>query len=96
MGEIGLRMALGAARGSVVRLMIVQGAKPAAVGLAIGVVASLLTTRLLSGLLFEVSPTDPVTFAGVLVLLISVVLLASYLPARRAASVDPQEALRDV
>lgn len=93
--EIGLRMALGAARGSVVRLMIVQGTKPAAVGLAIGVVVSLLTTRMLSGLLFEVSPRDPVTFAGVLVFLISVVLLASYVPARRAASVDPQVVLRD-
>jgi len=93
--EIGLRMALGAGRGSVVRLMIVQGAKPAAVGLAIGVLVSLLTTRVLSGLLFEITPTDPATFAGVLVLLIAVVLLASYMPARRAASVDPQDALRD-
>lgn len=93
--EIGLRMALGATRGSVVRLMIVQGAKPAAVGLAIGLLASLLTARVLSGLLFEITPTDPATFTGVLVLLGAVALLASYVPARRAASVDPQEALRD-
>jgi putative ABC transport system permease protein len=88
-------MALGATRGSVVRLMIAQGAKPAAAGLAIGLLASLLTARVLSGLLFEITPTDPATFAGVFLLLSAVVLLASYVPARRAASVDPQEALRD-
>ncbi len=93
--EIGLRMALGAARGHVVRLMVSQGAKPAAIGLAIGILASLLVTRVLSGLLFEVSPTDPVTFAGVSALLVAVTVLASYLPARRAASVDPQKALRE-
>ncbi len=75
--------------------MVSQGAKPAAIGLAIGIVASLLVTRVLSGLLFEVSPTDPVTFAGVSALLVAVAVLASYLPARRAASVDPQTALRD-
>ena len=92
--EIGLRMALGAARGHVVRLMVSQGAKPAAIGLGIGVLASLLLTRVMSGLLFAVSPTDPVTFAVVSVLLGAVAVLASYLPARRAASVDPQAALR--
>ena len=89
-------MALGAGRGSVVRLMIMKGASAAAVGLGIGILAALLMTRVLSGLLFEISPVDPATFAAVLVLLISVVLVASYLPARRAASIDPQEALRDV
>jgi putative ABC transport system permease protein len=93
--EIGLRMALGAARGHVVRLMVSHGAKPAAIGLAIGIVASLLVTRVLSAMLFEISPTDPVTFAGVSALLVAVTVLASYLPARRAASVDPQTALRD-
>ena len=93
--EIGLRMALGATRSSVVRLMTVQGAKPAALGLVIGLLVSLLTTRVLSSLLFEIAPTDPATLAGVLVLLTVVALLASYVPARRAASVDPQQALRD-
>ena len=93
--EIGLRMALGARRASVVRLMIMKGANAAAVGLGIGVLAALLMTRVLSGLLFEISPVDPATFGVVLVLLISVALLASYLAARRAASIDPQEALRD-
>ena len=93
--EIGLRMALGADRGHVVRLMVSQGTKPAAIGLAIGILASLLVTRVLSGLLFDVSPTDPATFAGVFVLFMAVTVLASYVPARRAASVDPQEALRE-
>jgi ABC-type lipoprotein release transport system permease subunit len=88
-------MALGARRGHVVALMIVQAARTAAVGLAIGVLASLLATRVLSGLLFEIAPTDPLTFVGVLVLFIVVVFLASYLPARRAASIDPQDALRN-
>lgn len=93
--EIALRMALGAAHGSVVRLMILQGTKPAAVGLVISLIASLLLTRMLSTLLVEVAPTDAATCAGVLVLLISVVLIATYLAARRAASVDPQVALKD-
>jgi putative ABC transport system permease protein len=93
--EIGVRIALGAERGHVVRLMVSQGAKPVAIGLVIVIFASLLVTRLLSALLFEVSSTDPVTFAGVVVLLLAVTLLASYLPARRAASVDPQVVLRE-
>ena len=93
--EIGVRMALGAEQGHVVRLMVSQGAKPVAIGLVIGIFASLLVTRLLSALLFEISSTDPVTFAGVIVLLLAVTLLASYLPARRAASVDPQVVLRE-
>jgi putative ABC transport system permease protein len=93
--EIGLRMALGAAQGQVVRLMVSQGAKPAAIGLVIGILASLLVTRLLSALLFDVSSTDPITFTGVVVLLLAVTLLACYLPARRAASVDPQVVLRE-
>ena len=75
--------------------MVSQGVKPAAIGLAIGILASLIVTRVLSGLLFEVSSTDPVTFAGVSALLVAVTVLASYLPARRAASVDPQKALRE-
>ena len=93
--EIGVRMALGAAQGHVVRLMVSQGAKPAAIGLVIGVLVSLLVTRLLSALLFEISSTDPPTFVGVVVLLLAVTVLACYLPARRAASVDPQVVLRE-
>jgi putative ABC transport system permease protein len=94
--EIGLRIALGAARGDVVRLMIWQGAKPSAIGLIAGVLAALLLTRLLSQFLFEITPTDPVTFVSVVVLLGVVIVLASYLPARRAAAIDPQVVLRDM
>jgi putative ABC transport system permease protein len=93
--EIGIRMALGAGRGNVVGLMIRQAARPAAAGLTLGLLAALLGTRVLSRLLFGVSPTDPATFAGVLILLAGVALLASYLPARRAACVDPQVVLRE-
>lgn len=92
--EIGLRMALGATRGHVVRLMIAHGAGPAAAGLAIGMVISLFSARLLSGLLFDVRATDPATFAGVIALLLIVTLVASYIPARRAARIDPLIALR--
>jgi putative ABC transport system permease protein len=93
--EIGLRMALGAARGDVVRLMIWQGAKPAAIGMIGGLAASLLVTRVLSPFLFETTPTDPGTFAGVVILFAAVIVLASYLPARRASSIDPQVVLKE-
>ena len=93
--EIGVRMALGAAPGDIVRLMVAQGAGPAAAGIVVGLFASVGLTRLLSGILFGVTATDPVTFAEVVALLVVVVVLASYLPARRAASVDPQIVLRE-
>jgi putative ABC transport system permease protein len=94
--EIGVRMALGAGRGDVVRLMVTKhGVKPAAVGLIVGLIASLGATRVLSNLLFGISPTDPATFAGVFALLAAVTVIASYVPARRAASVDPLLVLRD-
>jgi len=92
--EIGLRMALGARGGEVMRLVVRQGMWLALVGLAIGLVGSLALTRLMSSVLYGVSATDVVTFAGVALLLGSVVLLACYLPARRAAKVDPLIALR--
>ncbi len=92
--EIGIRMALGAQRSSVLRLIVGEGARLAFLGVAIGIAASLLITRLLSGLLFGVSATDPATFAGVAVLLSVVALLASYIPARRAMRLDPNIALR--
>jgi ABC-type antimicrobial peptide transport system permease subunit len=94
--EIGLRIALGAARRDVVRLMIWQGAKPSAIGMLAGIVAALIVTQLLSQFLFEIRPTDPVTFASVLLLLSVVIVLASYLPARRAAAIDPQAVLREM
>jgi len=92
--EIGIRVALGAQRGAVLRLIVGEGARLAVLGVAIGIAGSLVVTRLLSSLLFGVSATDPVTFAGVAVLLGVVALLASYIPARRAMRLDPHTALR--
>jgi putative ABC transport system permease protein len=92
--EIGIRMALGAQRTDVVRLVVGEGVRLAVLGVGIGIALSFLITRLLSSLLFGVSATDPITFAGVAVLLSLVALLASYIPARRAMRLDPNNALR--
>ena len=92
--EIGVRMALGAARRDVNRLVLREGVPLILMGLALGLVAALGLTRLMAALLFGVSPIDPVTFASVSVTLAAIALLASYLPARRAAGMDPTEALR--
>src|SRR5262249_4796521 len=92
--EIGIRMALGAERSDVLRLIVGEGAQLAVVGVAIGIGASFAITRLLSSLLFGISATDPITFAGVAALLSFVALLASYIPARRAMRLDPNAALR--
>jgi putative ABC transport system permease protein len=93
--EIGIRMALGAQQGDVVRRVLRHGFTLAVIGIAIGGAASVGMTRSMATLLHEVSPTDPLTFALVTVLLALVALLGSWLPARRAASVDPVVALRD-
>ena len=92
--EIGLRMALGAESSDVMRLVVKQGMWLAGAGLAIGLAGALVLTRLMSSVLYGVSATDVVTFAGVTMLLGLVVLIACYLPARRAAKVDPIVALR--
>jgi predicted lysophospholipase L1 biosynthesis ABC-type transport system permease subunit len=92
--EIGVRIALGAQHSDVLGLVLRQGATLAVTGIAVGVVGSLAMTRLLEGLVFGVSTTDPLAFLGVIVLLVGVALLASWLPARRAARVDPMNVLR--
>jgi len=92
--EIGIRMALGAPAGSVLRLVVGQGLKLVSAGVLLGLLCSLLLTRLMSSLLFGVSPTDPLTLTTISLVLVAVALLASYIPARRAAKVDPLIALR--
>lgn len=92
--ELGVRMALGATRSQVIKLVLKEGLQLTLAGLAIGLVGALALTHLLSSMLYEVGPTDPLTFAGVSVFLAAIALLASYLPAQRAAKVDPMVALR--
>jgi putative ABC transport system permease protein len=92
--EIGIRMALGAQTGAVLKLAVGYGLKLVLAGVAVGLVAAFILTRLMSTLLFGVTPTDPATFALISLLLISVAALASYIPARRATKVDPLIALR--
>jgi putative ABC transport system permease protein len=93
--EIGIRMALGAKRRDVLTMILSQGMRVASVGIVVGLAVALTITRLLISLLFEVSPTDPKTFAAVALTLAVVAFLACYLPARRATKVDPLVALRD-
>jgi putative ABC transport system permease protein len=95
-GEMGIRMALGAARADILRMVVRQGLVLALAGVAIGLAASLALTRLLSGLLYQVSVRDPLAFASGAFLFAAAAALASYLPARRATKVDPVAALREV
>jgi ABC-type antimicrobial peptide transport system permease subunit len=92
--EIGIRLALGATRWAVLRIVLGEGSKLVLLGAAIGAVAALGLTRLMVNMLFGVSAHDPLTLAGVAGLLILVALLACYIPARRAMKIDPMVALR--
>jgi putative ABC transport system permease protein len=92
--EIGIRMALGAERRDVLMMVVRQGIKLALIGVAIGIGGALVLTRFLASLLYGVKPTDPLTFIAVSLILIAVALTACYIPARRAARVDPMVALR--
>jgi ABC-type antimicrobial peptide transport system permease subunit len=91
--EIGIRMALGADARSVRRIVIRDGMTPVVIGLAVGLLTAIGATRFMEALLFNVSPTDPLTLVGATVILIGAALLAVYLPARRATRVDPVKAL---
>jgi predicted permease len=92
--EIGIRIALGAQRSTVLRLMLGEGMRMAVVGVAIGVALALVLTRLMASQLYAISATDPLTFTGVAIILVGVALFACYIPARRAMRVDPMVALR--
>jgi ABC-type antimicrobial peptide transport system permease subunit len=92
--EIGVRMALGASRSTILGMVLRHGLWTAVIGIAAGIATSFLVTRAMVSLLFGLSPTDPLTFAGVSLLLIAVALVACYVPARRATKVDPMVALR--
>ena len=92
--EIGIRMALGANRSAVLRMLILQSLVLAGIGLVIGLAGSAIFSRVLQSMLFKVKPTDPAILSGILVFLLGIVLLASYVPARRAMKIEPVEALR--
>jgi predicted permease len=92
--EMGIRIALGAARADILKLVLLRGVFLAAAGIAIGITASLVSTRLLASMLYRVSATDPLTFAGGAALFLAVATAASYIPALRATRVDPIETLR--
>jgi len=92
--EIGVRRALGASKHDVLKMVLKEGLGLAAVGVAIGLLSALVTSRVMSSLLYVIKPYDWVTFLAVLVLMVCVALVACYIPARRATKVDPMVALR--
>jgi putative ABC transport system permease protein len=93
-GELGIRMALGADQGDVLKLVVGHGLRLTVTGIAIGMAGALVSTRLMSSLLYQTSATDPIAFVVSVLLFTVVAVLASYLPARRATRIDPTDALR--
>jgi ABC-type antimicrobial peptide transport system permease subunit len=94
LNEIGIRLALGARPGQVLRMVVAQGVRLAALGLVIGFAAALGLTRLMQGMLYGTEPTDPATFAAVVVFLGGIAFFASWMPARRASRIDPASSLK--
>jgi ABC-type antimicrobial peptide transport system permease subunit len=92
--EIGIRMALGAQQRELTKMFVRHGLTLACIGVVCGLIAAFALMRLLSSLLFHVSPVDPLTYGAVSLGLVAAAMLASYIPSRRAASIDPVEALR--
>ncbi len=92
--EVGIRRALGAQHADILRLVLGQGLSLTIAGIALGVGGGLALTRYLKSLLFQVSPADPATFAGLAILFLAAALAAAYFPARRAMKIDPMQALR--
>jgi putative ABC transport system permease protein len=93
--EIGVRMALGAAPGGIFGLMIGYGLRLSAAGIVAGLIAALLLTQAMSSMLIGIKPTDPLTFAAMAALFLVIAVLATWMPARRAAALDPLAALRE-
>jgi len=93
--EIGVRMALGAGRQSIFRLIVGQGLSLSAIGVVIGVIAALMLTRLMTTMLVGVKSTDPLTFMAMMLLFFAIATASSWIPASRAAGVDPNKALRE-
>jgi putative ABC transport system permease protein len=93
--EIGMRIALGASRGSVLRLVVMQGMRPVVAGLVLGVAGALALSRLMTSLLFEITPADALTYVGVATVLLAAAALSCYLPARRATRLNVVSALRE-
>jgi ABC-type antimicrobial peptide transport system permease subunit len=92
--EVGIRRALGAQQGDILRLVMVQGFVLAIAGISLGLGGAFAVTRVIGTLLFQISATDPLTFAGVSVMFVAIALAATYIPARRATRIDPMTALR--
>jgi putative ABC transport system permease protein len=93
--ELGIRMALGAHSGNILSLVLKRGMKLTLIGLALGLIGAVASTRLLRDMLFGIKPFDPLTFAAMTLLLVCISLVACFLPARRATKVDPMNVLRN-